>query len=561
MSFDFKEYSEAIDNFLISMESVPDVQNPASQQALERICVLLRIAEIKIDFYDTLLDERTNNGQTIIVYQKGIPSETHHYQHREMTGGGNVAIYTISPIKFNESWSDEEFEKLRVLLKTLFVFHGRMRTAQMVEFYAFHESDLKMRNTAYYMRNLSTLIAQGRIDEYAACFFNLTRFSAVNQQVGRDRGTQVMLSFVNGLAKDFTPEECVCRVGGDNFVTLFLKERLDFVTNYLKGTEISSEGGPVKATILVSASAGYYIIPRGCNSAPEIMDYISAAVNIAKHQAKGSMIFYDEHLKERMKESKIIEELFPDALRQEEFVVYYQPKYNIKNNTIVGAEALCRWMHQGTMIMPGRFIPILEHNNTICQLDFYMLDHVCQDIRKWLDDGKPVTRISCNLSRCHFGNVNLLEDILSIIDKYEIPHEYIEIELTETTTDVNFRDLRRIVYGLKKQGISTSIDDFGIGYSSLNLVRELPWDNIKIDKSFLQEKVDSPHSNFIMLKHIIAMVKELGLHCIIEGVETPEQANILKENNCFLVQGFLYDKPLPKKTFEERLKDFIATDN
>lgn len=142
---------------------------------------------------------------------------------------------------------------------------------------------------------------------------------------------------------------------------------------------------------------------------------------------------------------------------------------------------------------------------------------------------------------------------MDIIDKYKIPHEYIEIELTETTTDVSFRDLKRIVYGLQSQGISTAIDDFGIGYSSLNLLRELPWDILKIDKSFLVEKPDAPEQNHVMLKHIIAMAQEMGIRCIVEGVESPDQVRLLKENKCYYVQGFLFDKPLARDVFESRL--------
>ena len=295
------------------------------------------------------------------------------------------------------------------------------------------------------------------------------------------------------------------------------------------------------------------MIPADCKTSTDIMDCISAASNIARNLSKESFVFYDEQLKQRVTESKIIQDLFPEAIRKQEFQVYYQPKVDISKNRIIGSEALCRWFHDGTMIMPGRFIPILEQSKAICALDFYMLEHVCMDIQKWLKEGLPVVKVSVNLSRCHFGDMNLLQDILDIIDKYNVPHEYIEIELTETTTDVSFRDLKRIVYGLQKQGISTAIDDFGIGYSSLNLLRELPWDILKIDRSFLAEKPEAPEQNHVMLKHIIAMAQEMGIQCIVEGVESPDQVKLLKENNCYYVQGFLFDKPLTRDVYESRL--------
>lgn len=552
MKINNDEYSIAIDDFLLRMESIPSETHPDTQLALDKLGQLLHIALAKLDFYDTPLEERKNNGNSHIMYRNGDPDMSRFFQQREMTGVGNVVIYTIYSQIGCDPWSDEELEKLRVLVKTIFVFHGRIRTMRLAEFLTFYDKELKIHNLTYFMKHTGQIITQGRIGDFAAAFFNLSNFSAVNQQLGRERGTEIMLSFIQQLAADFTEDEIVCRVGGDNFVTLFLKSHLDYVMNHFKGMEINLPDA-TRSKVVVSAAAGYYMIPADCKTSTDIMDCISAASNIARNLSKESFVFYDEQLKQRVTESKIIQDLFPEAIRKQEFQVYYQPKVDISKNRIIGSEALCRWFHDGTMIMPGRFIPILEQSKAICALDFYMLEHVCMDIQKWLKEGLPVVKVSVNLSRCHFGDMNLLQDILDIIDKYSVPHEYIEIELTETTTDVSFRDLKRIVYGLQKQGISTAIDDFGIGYSSLNLLRELPWDILKIDRSFLAEKPEAPEQNHVMLKHIIAMAQEMGIQCIVEGVESPDQVKLLKENNCYYVQGFLFDKPLTRDVYESRL--------
>ncbi|MBQ9503629.1 MAG: EAL domain-containing protein, partial [Lachnospiraceae bacterium] len=211
--------------------------------------------------------------------------------------------------------------------------------------------------------------------------------------------------------------------------------------------------------------------------------------------------------------------LFPEAIKNEEFQVFYQPKISLKNYRLEGAEALCRWKHGGEMIAPFRFIPALEAGQEICTLDFYMLEHVCQDIKRWLDEGKRVVRVSVNLSRRHFGNENLLKDIIGIINKYDFPKKYIEIELTETSTDVDFKELKEVVTGLVDAGIRTSIDDFGMGYSSLNLLRELPWDTLKIDRSLLPVTKDENSKIAVIMEHVIAMAHTLGIECIAEGVE------------------------------------------
>ena len=162
--------------------------------------------------------------------------------------------------------------------------------------------------------------------------------------------------------------------------------------------------------------------------------------------------------------------------------------------------------------------------------------------------------MSVNLSRRHMANPNLVQTVLEIIDKYEVPHEYIEIELTETTTDVEFKDLKRVVEALQEQNIWTSVDDFGMGYSSLNLIRVVPWNVLKVDRIFLPLDGESPNSTrSVMFRHVIMMAKELGLECIVEGVETPAQLALLQESCCEHAQGFLFDKPLPLVEFEKRL--------
>lgn len=233
--------------------------------------------------------------------------------------------------------------------------------------------------------------------------------------------------------------------------------------------------------------------------------------------------------------------------------MYYQPKVELEKYQLMGAEALCRWMHEGELIPPDSFIPILEKSQAICDLDFYMLDHVCRDIKQWIKEGKEPVKVSVNLSRRHMNDPYLLKHILDIIDGRGIPHKYIEIELTETTTDVDFRILKGIVSGLKENDIYTSVDDFGTGFSSLNLLREAPWDVLKIDKSFLPDENNLKDNRSAMLKHIIGMSNDLGLSCIVEGVETIEQVRLLQKYDCYRAQGFYFDRPMTKEEFEKRL--------
>ena len=419
---------------------------------------------------------------------------------------------------------------------------------------SFRADSIDVFNLNYFFKTIDEKIAAGELSEYAACRFDMKRFSVVNHQFGREDGTKILNKFIVGLQKRLGEDGCVCRIQGDTFTVLFRKKRISFVTNYLSGTMIEL-GLKYKKKAMLSTYAGYYEIV-GEKTAEEIMDRIGMAWNIAKHVKRVPYVFFDEKLMQSVENEKWVESVFDEALRNEEFMVYYQPKVTLKNYRLNGAEALCRWKHNGEMVLPYRFIPVLEQSNMICELDFYMLEHVCRDLKRWREEGRELVKISVNLSRVHLGDMDLVEHVLEIVDRYEIPHSYIELELTETTTDVDFRELKQIVIAFRMQGFSVAVDDFGVGYSSLNLIREMPWKVLKIDKSFLPEGDEDEDENTqkrVMLKHIIGMAQNLGLECIAEGVETAEQVTILKENNCYNAQGYLFDKPIPVEEFEERL--------
>lgn len=420
---------------------------------------------------------------------------------------------------------------------------------------SFRDAQLNVYNLNYFFKVSDEMIAAGKIGRYVACHFNMKRFSVINHLVGREMGSMLLNRFVVGLQENLGEDGCVCRINGDSFTILFLKERLSVVTEYLFGRVMETNSRGIER-VMLEAHAGFYVIPETCKSSVEIMDRIGTALNVAKYVKKAPHAFFDEEVMKNSEHVKWVEGLFWDAVEKEEFEVYYQPKVMLNDYHLVGAEALCRWKHDGEMIQPGQFIPVLEQSHLICALDFYMLGHVCRDISRWLKEGKPVVKVSVNLSRIHLGDADLLETILEIIDHHEVPHEYIEIELTETTTEVDFKELKQVVIGLRMQGVSVAVDDFGVGYSSLNLIREMPWKSLKIDRSFLpvgKENDEEDEQKKVMLKYIIGMAQSLGLECIAEGVETMEQVALLKENRCYLAQGFLFDRPIPVSEFEERL--------
>ena len=554
MIFDYKAYSRLLNEFIIEGEKMEQYRGPAFNKILEPICKFLRISRISSAVFDSTCDSAIIKSAPHIYYDDGNADSTRVLKFTENNVRACKANYSFMQSKSGQDWSDEEVQQIEAFEKLIYTFCDRSYASTIAKDLSMFDNDLMVYPLTFFLATVKNLIRQGRIGEFGGVYFNIKHFSSINDRFGRDCATNIMKQFIHGIQEKILYEECICRVGGDNFVVLFKKDNLNIIKNYLSGMPITFND---EEAVTVTTTAGYYMIPEATESATDVMDRISTAYQLAKSVYKRPFLFYDDEIMQHQTHVKEIEMMFPSAIENEEFKVFYQPKTQLNNYQLAGAEALCRWFRNGKVISPGEFIPVIEGSKAICTLDFYMLDHVCRDIRRWLDEGREAVKVSVNLSRLHLGDEDLLESILRIIDKYKVPHHFIEIELTETTTDVDYKELKKIVYGLREQDISTSVDDFGVGYSSLNLIREIPWNVLKIDKSFLptQEEEDNDPSKVKMLRHIITMSQDLGLECIVEGVETAEQVKLLKDCKCYLAQGFYFDRPLPVKEFEQKLEN------
>ena len=553
MIFDYKAYSRLLNEFIIEGEKIEQYRDPAFNKILEPICKFLRISRISSAVFDSTCDSAIIKSAPHIYYDDGNADSTRVLKFTENNVRACKANYSFMQSKSGQDWSEEEVQQIEAFEKLIYTFCDRSYASTIAKDLSMFDNDLMIYPLTFFLATVKNLIRQGRIGEFGGVYFNIKHFSSINDRFGRDCATNIMKLFIHGIQEKILYEECICRVGGDNFVVLFKKDNLNIIKNYLSGMPITFND---EEAVTVTTTAGYYMIPEATESATDVMDRISTAYQLAKSVYKRPFLFYDDEIMQHQTHVKEIEMMFPSAIENEEFKVFYQPKTQLNNYQLAGAEALCRWFRNGKVITPGEFIPVLEGSKAICTLDFYMLDHVCRDIRRWLDEGREAVKVSVNLSRLHLGDEDLLESILRIIDKYKVPHHFIEIELTETTTDVDYKELKKIVYGLREQDISTSVDDFGVGYSSLNLIREMPWNVLKIDKSFLptQEEENNDPSKVKMLRHIITMSQDLGLECIVEGVETAEQVKLLKDCKCYLAQGFYFDRPLPVKEFEQKLE-------
>ena len=241
-----------------------------------------------------------------------------------------------------------------------------------------------------------------------------------------------------------------------------------------------------------------------------------------------------------------------EAWENGEFHPYLQPKWNMATDQISGAEALIRWIDEkGNIIPPDEFIPVFERNGFIEHIDFYMLDEVCKYIRQMIDEGREVYPVSINQSRYLLYDPNYIMKVQEIMLKYRVPKGLIELEITETVFFNEKERMLDVMRNLKEFNMNLSIDDFGSGYSSLNLLRDIPFDVLKIDRGFLDESVQSDSGKWILRK-IVEMAEGLHLKVICEGVETHEQVEMLLDIGCIYAQGYLYSRPIPIEEFMEK---------
>lgn len=528
------------------------VDRDAYVELIKSIGTAYKLSKGMTEFYITPMMEQRGEGEVFCDFDKGNSKKV-LIRLRIVSTSKAVIIGTIYSNPEEYVHDDTDIEQLDSMLRIILGYVSRVRLISRLEEFGFSDLD-GYRNFRAFARFMDINNAENRLGGKVAFYIDLHNFTIVNQEIGRENGDIVMRKYYDLLSDTIGDTGIIIRLGGDKFIGVFDKTLQDDVFRIFSGAHIAYDVTG-QQRVNVSVAAGIYAlpIPYMMKGYGDIMDKIMLAGNVAKRHDGERIVVYGEKMKSQSDHVKRVQTAFPSALKNEEFIIHYQPKVDIETKQIVGAEALCRWQRDGKVIPPDDFIPILELNTFVSDLDFYVLDHVCRDMVRWLNEGRQPVRVSVNFSRKHLIDIDLTDHILSIINKYNVPHELIEIELTETTSDVMFSDLRRIVSGLQRENVKTAVDDFGVGYSSLNLIRDIPWDVLKIDKSFVPDTEDDDNISNVMFRHLISLAHDMGLECVVEGVETDEQLRILKKNNCQIAQGFLFDHPLPVEEFEDRL--------
>lgn len=392
-------------------------------------------------------------------------------------------------------------------------------------------------------------------EKFALLCTDIKHYERINNLYGLKRADQVLTELSAILTTSSRTVKLCCRSVADHFIILVTYNEVGRLKLLLKkicdafDERIAEEYADARPKLGI----GVYLIPNLTENIGTMVEYANIARKSLRMKRGMRIAFYDASVYMRMEKVRKIEALMKGALADGEFKVYYQPKYDLVNEKIVGAEALCRWIRSdGTVVYPDEFIPVFEKNGFIVKLDFHMLDETCGMIQRRLGEKKLCVPVSINQSRVLLGDDGYVEKIASVLEKYNTPSEYIELELTERIFKDNLSDIGHMMGRLKNRGIRWSIDDFGTGYSSLNLLKELPVDIIKIDKSFLDETETSETSKTIIRK-TVELTQELHKKVVCEGVETESQADYLRDICCDIAQGYLYAKPMPMHEFEQLL--------
>lgn len=389
--------------------------------------------------------------------------------------------------------------------------------------------------------------------EIAFIQFDVERFKLINDAYGEKAGDRLLKYLKDSLTVICTDEQPFARLTSDVFMIVIPfdeeSEIIDFIHDLEENIGRSYEGIEFRLVFGVCIVEDRTVPTRTSG------DNATLARQSIKGNALNNIGFYNGKLKNDLYHQHHIEDDMTSAMLNNEFVMFLQPKYNISSGEIIGAEALARWIHPYKgLIPPDQFIPIFEKNGFILKLDQLMWEKACQKIRLWIDEGMTPVPISVNISREYLNTFDVVGKFNELVDKYRIPVQLLEAEITESCDADNTSD---VVRKMKDCGFTMLMDDFGSGFSSLNMLKTTPFDVLKIDRIFLSEFMESERGRKI-IAHTISMSRDIGLKIIAEGVETGAQAQFLKSCGCDIAQGFYYLKPVPVEEFDKQLKEKAA---
>lgn len=411
--------------------------------------------------------------------------------------------------------------------------------------------------TGIYIQNMfvnqtKKLLKENQDTDFMILHFDISQFQVYNSVFGRREGDK-LLCHIADLLRELAAHEkkmTYCRIEADAFCICMPAKDSDYIQKMMDGFQKDFQAYQRDYNILANVGV-FYIENRKC-SVPAMIDH----AKLASKECKGNYIknyyVYTEQMGKEIQEVQSIVNDMERAMEEEQFVLYLQPKYGLTSYELEGAEILVRWLTPEGMVSPGKFIPVFEKNGQIMKLDYYIWEHSCKLIRRWLDRGLEPYPVSVNISRVSLYNPRIVEEIYDLTVKYDVPPRLFQLELTESAYTDNPESIKKAMQQLREYGFTILMDDFGSGYSSLNVLKDITVDVLKLDMKFMagagSENVKRSES---IVANVIRLAKDLHLPVIAEGVEEIEQVKFLKSVGCDYAQGYYFAKPMPVEEYEK----------
>ncbi|MCR4956229.1 MAG: bifunctional diguanylate cyclase/phosphodiesterase [Lachnospiraceae bacterium] len=465
--------------------------------------------------------------------------------------------YVHAYIEF-EQWVQEkdlDNELYEFLADVVYIIASRKNMREMLDHAENSDFLTGIPNIALVTKRYYKMLQTYSPEELVVLRMNLRNFRYINEVAGAKAGDEAIIKYAHKLVQLVEDDECVGRMGGDNFLVYLHQEHLKGFLKKVKKVKISKLESAPKNRFEVEAWIGVSKLSQKENKTfIERMNDANIACGIGKTRLKKGVVCFDEELKGLIMQGRDVIDAFPRAIEKHEFVPFFQPKVDMSTGELVGFEALCRWFHDGHYIFPDQFIPTLDKEGVISELDLAIFRETCAAIFRWKEMGLTPPRISCNFSKKNLYIPGIEARIMKVVEEHHILPSDVEIEITESMKDVEYHRLIEFVKSLKEQGFHISIDDFGTGYSSLSLLHNIEADVIKIDKSFT-DKLTTDQKSVILVESIVSIGHKLHMEIVAEGVETREQGKILMEIGCNIAQGYYYSKPVDYETTTGIIKD------
>ena len=410
-----------------------------------------------------------------------------------------------------------------------------------------------------------TILNDNPDTDYVMFYFNIKNFKYINETYGHNVGDQTLKAVADVLNKYMQEGETFARVISDTYIMLIhykAEDQFMSIFNNIKA-EVHDACLAIQDRFVVDFTTGILIIDETMHSYSinRLVDRAMMAGKSIDASTGVSYAFYDDEYHKKVLNEAQLENSIHGALENNEFCAYVQPKYDIASKSLIGGELLVRWMSPSKgFLEPAAFIPSFEKNGFIYQIDCFMLEQACKSIRRYLDSDIYVIPFSVNLSRVTLAHPDFLSKVQEIVERYYIPHHYLEFEITESIFSENYALMIDVLTKLKSLDFIINMDDFGTGYSSLTLLRDLPIDVIKLDHDFLSRSATNDKNAVSILRSIIDMAHTLDIRVVSEGIETVEQLDMLRSLNCEIGQGFLFAKPMPIEDYDKMIKDYSANE-